>query len=200
MVVRRRVSQYLRISTRNVQNRWMTRSGNAPPRLDVSNTVVYADEIQRPPAPHRPRPHLLRQPVAALLEREPPHQRDCARGERHRLQRRAHAGALGVAHACELPWRDLGLVQRAFDETDDPGAVVQRGVLGEEARAGRGVVRVAEVGEDADGGRGGGGVGEGVLDEADAEFVGGTLEAEGDGHFWGVGESGEVSGVEWKAE
>lgn len=39
------------------------------------------------------------------------------------------------------------------------------GVLGEEAGAGWGVVGVAEVGEDGDGGGG-------VLDEADAEFVG----------------------------
>lgn len=67
-----------------------------------------------------------------------------------------------------------------FDEADDPGAVVEGGFLGEEAFAGGSVVGVAEVGED-DGGRGGG-----VGDDAYADFVGGTFEAEGYHffHFW----------------
>ena len=82
-------------------------------------------------------------------------------------------------------------------EGGDVGAVVEGGFFGEEARAGRGVVGVAEVGEDlgglVGGGRGvgcGGGVaigdGDGavggnvrVVDDADAEFIGRAFEAQG---------------------
>lgn len=113
-------------------------------------------------------------------ERLVPQQRTGARREGDALQRGAHPGALGVAYAIYVWDGDAGLADGLFDEADDPGAVMEGGFLGEEAFAGGSVVGVAEVGED-DGGRGGG-----VGDDAYADFVGGTFEAEGYRffHFW----------------
>lgn len=78
----------------------------------------------------------------------------------------------------------MGLGEGALDEADDPGAVVEGGVFGEEAGACRRDVCMAQVGEDVDGSRG---VGV-VLNYAYAKFVGGAFEAEGDGHGGIVGE------------
>lgn len=86
----------------------------------------------------------------------------------------------------------MGLGEGALDEADDPGAVVEGGVFGEEAGARGRDVGVSQVGEDVDG-SGGGGV---VLDYAYAELVGGAFEAEGDGHGQdGSGRRGERRAV-----
>lgn len=57
---------------------------------------------------------------------------------------------------------------------DDPGSVVFGCVFGEESFAGGGDEGVADVGEDCCWAGG-----FGVVDEANAEFVGGAFEAEG---------------------
>lgn len=107
-----------------------------------------------------------------------PEEAEGAGGEGDGLEGGTHAGALCVAYYIDGGRGEAGLVESLLDEAGHPAAVVQGGVFGEEAGAGRGDEGVAEVGEDVDAGgvRGAGGRGV-VLDDAYAELVGGALEA-----------------------
>jgi hypothetical protein len=79
--------------------------------------------------------------------RHPPQARDCPRGHGDALQAGAHAGALGVANDIDVLGPQARLEKRLFDEPHDPVTVVERRVLGKKARARRGVVGVAQIGE-----------------------------------------------------
>jgi len=76
----------------------------------------------------------------------------------------------------------VSLGEGAFDEANDPLAMVEGGVFGEEASSCWRDVGVTKICEDVDGC---GGVVV-VLDYAYGEFVGRALETEGDGHLGGV--------------
>lgn len=63
-------------------------------------------------------------------------------------QRSAHAGTLGEADAVDVGGRDAGFGNGAARKGDELGAVVQRRVFGEEARAWGGDEGVSQVRED----------------------------------------------------
>lgn len=143
------ISYDLRIPPRDIEYDGVIGAGDFAAHLDVSDAVVDAHQWLAP------------------------QETQTAGGDGHGLQRRPHPGTLGEAYAVDV--RDLcaGLLERAFHQRHEPVAVVFGGVLGEEAFAGRGDVRVSDVGEDL-----GGCTGE-VANKADAEFVGRAFESEG---------------------
>lgn len=116
-------------------------------------------------------------------EGEVPEQGECAGGDGDGLEWSAHAGAFGVADTIDIIYSDVGGGEGLADESSDVAAVVEGGVFGEEAFAWWGDVGLSDVGEDYCGRRRVGGCWFWVQDEADAEFVGGTFEAEGY-HGW----------------
>ena len=91
-----------------------------------------------------------------------------------RLERRAHAGAFGVADAVYIFDGHSGFAEGSLDEISYMVAVVFRSVLWKEAFARWGNKCVADVGQDL-----GRTTVLGVKDQPNAEFVGGAFEAEG---------------------
>lgn len=143
------VGNDLGVAAADVQHDGVVGAGDLAAHFDVADAVVDADEGSIP------------------------EQGQGARANGHAGEGRAHAGTLGEADAVDVGGGDTGLGDGAAGEGDELGAVVEGGVFGEEARAGRGDECVSQVGED-------GGGGWGVADEADAELVGGAFAAEGD--------------------
>lgn len=128
----------LRVAAGDVQYDGVHGAGDRASHLDVRDAVVDADE------------------------RLPPEERQSPGRRRRDLERRAHAGPLGVADAGEVVGGDPRLGERGAEEREEVGEVVMRGLPGQEAVARRGDVGVARVGEDVPG--------EG--DDADADLVG----------------------------
>jgi hypothetical protein len=151
----RGVGNHLRVATAHVQHHRIPRPRDGSSHFNVSDAVIDADEFLAP------------------------HQRQRARDNGDGLQWCAHAWSLGVAYAVNVCYADAGALHRGLDKPHYPGPVVLCRVLGQEAAACWWMVGVAKVGEDN-----GRFVGFGcmVLDDADAEFVCGAFESQGD-HF-----------------
>ena len=114
----------LRVPAGDVEHDGVDGAGDRAAHLDVRDAVVHADE------------------------RLPPEQRERARRGGGDLERRAHPGPLGVAHAGEVGGGHPGLAQRRAEEREEVGEVVVRRLPRQEAVPRRGDVGVTRVGED----------------------------------------------------
>lgn len=88
--------------------------------------------------------------VVHTYERLRPQERKGSRCYGDGLEGGSHAGAFGVAYACDLGDFDAGLSQSGFDEGNHIGPVVFRCVLGEKSLSRGSVVGGADIGEDLD--------------------------------------------------
>lgn len=119
-----RVGDDLGVAARHVQHNRVGRARDDAAHLNVPDAVVDADE--------------------GLV----PEQGQRARAHGHRGQRRAHAGALREADAGQLVGGHAGVAQGGRGHGRKVPPVVQRRVLGQEARARGRDERVPHVGED----------------------------------------------------
>jgi len=148
----------LGVAAADVKDGRIVCAGDGAAHLDVTDAVVHADEG------------------------EVPHEREGTCCECYGLERCAHARAFRVGYAGEGGGDQVSLGEGAFDEANDPLAVVERGVFREEASSCWRDVGMTKICEDVD--RCGGVVV--VLDYAYGEFVGRALKTKGDGHLGGV--------------
>jgi hypothetical protein len=65
-----------------------------------------------------------------------PQQAEGPRGYGYALERRAHAGAFGVAYAVDVIDRDACFLEGLGDEARDEGPVVEGNIFGKEALSG----------------------------------------------------------------
>lgn len=143
------VGNDLGVAAGDVEDDGVLGASDLAAHFNVADAVVYTDEGNAPK------------------------ERDGACADGDGGERRAHAWALGEADAVDLGAGvgDVGFGEGTADESNEFGAVMRGRVFREEPGTGGRDKGVTEVRED-------GGLGRGVLDNANAELVGGALTAE----------------------